>query len=136
MKSWKDIVKNNINVVEKKDKKEEIKKNEKPKNRDFENSLRDLNEEYNLEYGNQLIEIKIDFEEIIRNMQLDNFYGGLHNRSNLLYEFIKNNSEEYQDMKKEVENFNRNIYHDNDEEYILETSNIDEYENKKKKENH
>ncbi len=116
--SWNLVTKKNLPVVEKKKVEEKIVVEEEDTAIKWENEMVDFHDTFDLEYGEQVTQVKIDLEEWLR----DN-YIPLMNRWNRegkdmeysFYEFMIYNTEEGMEVKKRVDKQNQQIVEDMEE---------------------
>ncbi len=136
--SWKSVTEKKLPVVEKK-KEEVIIKEEVEIGNKWENEMVDFHDTFDLEYGDQVTQVKIELHEWIR----DN-YLPLMNRWNregkdmdyTFYEFMIYNTEEGMEVKKRIENGNKKMIEEmeENEEWMEEWAYQNEKRDKDKKE--
>jgi hypothetical protein len=116
--SWNLVTKKNLPVIEKKKVEEKIVVEEGDTGIKWQNEMIDFHDTFDLEYGEQVTQVKIDLEEWLR----DN-YIPLMNRWNRegkdmeysFYEFMIYNTEEGMEVKKRVDKQNQQIVEDMEE---------------------
>jgi len=103
--SWADLARKNKDIEQKKIIKEEIKK-EIVINNIYQNIVfKDLEDEFDYKYLNKLTDISIDFRDYIYKNYLP-FMDKMINVEYHIYDFIRLNSEEYQNTIKHVKEYN------------------------------
>jgi hypothetical protein len=115
--NWKSVTEKKLSVVEKKKKEEVIVEDEEVENK-WENEMVDFHDTFDLEYGEQVTQVKIELKEWIFDNHLP-----LMNRWNregkdmdyTFYEFMIYNTEEGMEVKKRVENQNQQIVNEMEE---------------------
>ena len=116
--SWNLVTKKNLPVIEKKKVEEKNVIEEEDTGIKWQNEMIDFHDTFDLEYGEQVTQVKIDLEEWLR----DN-YIPLMNRWNRegkdmeynFYEFMIYNTEEGMEVKKRVDKQNQQIVADMEE---------------------
>lgn len=110
MSSWSDLIKKN-NQVSRKTLKSNIKENKKEVQKDEDNELilhktyglKNEEEEFDYKLGDNLTEIIVEFKDLLNSSGVN----VMNNRiSSDLYDFIKYNSQNYNDIMDEVDKYN------------------------------
>lgn len=120
MSSWSDLIKKN-NQVSRKTLKSNIKENKKEVQKDEDNELilhktyglKNEEEEFDYKLGDNLTEIIVEFKDLLNSSGVN----VMNNRiSSDLYDFIKYNSQNYNDIMDEVDKYNDILEKEYDDE--------------------
>ncbi len=127
--NWASIVKKEVEIpVEKKEKIEVV---EEPKQVKIMEGILDFDEEFEIEYMNDLREIKVDFEDLMDTLGFPfmNWRNYIDNYENTFYEYMKRYLVEAENIRKRVKDNNDEI----NLQYDEDNDNWEEVVNYKKK---
>ena len=131
MSSWSDLIKKN-NQVSRKTLKSNIKENKKEVQKDEDNELilhktyglKNEEDEYDYKLGDNLTEIIVEFKDLLNSSGVN----VMNNRiSSDLYDFIKYNSQNYNDIMDEVDKYNDILEKEYEDEIEEEEENYYNY---------
>lgn len=127
--NWASVVKKEVNIQI--EKKEIIEVIEEPKVVKIMEGILDFDEEFELEYMNDLREVKIDFEDLMDTLGFPfmNWRSYIDNYENTFYEYIKKYLVEAETIRKRVQINNDEV----NQQYEDENDNWDDVVNYKRK---